>query len=102
MIKLVEDLTHVPARIQQARARLRAMPMVERHGRVIQMIGLVIESQGPMSAIGDICRIESSSNPDGVLAEVVGPHGYSPWEPSRCDGRASARADRSGIEGPSD
>jgi flagellum-specific ATP synthase len=72
MIKLVEDLTQVPAKIQQARARLRTMPLVERHGRVVQMIGLVIESQGPMSAIGDICRIESSSNAEGVLAEVVG------------------------------
>lgn len=72
MIKLVEDISHVPAKIQQVRARLRTMPLVERHGRVIQMIGLVIESQGPMSAIGDICRIESSSNAEGVLAEVVG------------------------------
>lgn len=72
MIKLVEDLNPASSLVERARTRLRGAPLVERHGRVVQMIGLVVESRGPMSAIGNICRIESSSNPDGVLAEVVG------------------------------
>jgi flagellum-specific ATP synthase len=72
MINLVEDITPTPALIQKARSKLRSTSLIERRGRVAQMIGLVIESRGPMSAIGDICRIESASNPDGVLAEVVG------------------------------
>jgi len=72
MIKLVEEFAPAPTQVQQARTRLRTSSLVERHGRVAQMIGLVVESRGPMSAMGDICRIESSSNPDGVLAEVVG------------------------------
>ncbi|SVC47520.1 uncharacterized protein METZ01_LOCUS300374, partial [marine metagenome] len=46
--------------------------MVEHRGRVVQLIGLVIESQGPRAAIGEICRLESANRPDGVLAEVVG------------------------------
>ncbi len=72
MIKLVEESSGTPTVIQHARSRLRSTSLVERHGRVLQMIGLVIESRGPMSAVGDICRIESPSNPDGLLAEVVG------------------------------
>ena len=72
MIKLVEELVPTPTLVQQARTRLRTTSLVERHGRVMQMIGLVVESRGPLSAIGDICRIESGSNQDGVLAEVVG------------------------------
>ncbi|MBI4659593.1 MAG: FliI/YscN family ATPase [Verrucomicrobia bacterium] len=72
MIKLVEEFTPTPTLVEQARSRLRASSLIERHGRVAQMIGLVVESRGPMSAIGDVCRIESSSSPEGVLAEVVG------------------------------
>ena len=72
MIKLVDDSGAAPTLIEGARSRLRSLSLVERHGRVVQMIGLVIESRGPMSAIGDICQIESSSNPESLLAEVVG------------------------------
>lgn len=72
MINLIEEVTPTPPLILQARSRLRSTSLIERHGRVVQMIGLVIESRGPMSAIGDVCRIESSSTSEGVLAEVVG------------------------------
>lgn len=72
MIKLVDELAPGSVLIEQARSRLRSSSLIERHGRVAQMIGLVIESRGPMSAIGDVCRIESSLNAEGVLAEVVG------------------------------
>ncbi len=72
MINLVEELTPTPTLIQQARSRLRSSSLIELHGRVVQMIGLVIESRGPLSAIGNICRIESSSCPEGIMAEVVG------------------------------
>lgn len=72
MIKLVEDISPRPGLIEQARSRLRSASLIERHGRVVQMIGLVIESHGPVSGIGDVCRIESNSMQEGVLAEVVG------------------------------
>lgn len=72
MIKLVDEILPSPSLIEQTRSRLRSAPLIERHGRVVQMIGLVIESRGPMSAIGDVCRVESSASPGGVLAEVVG------------------------------
>ncbi|MDW8310770.1 MAG: EscN/YscN/HrcN family type III secretion system ATPase, partial [Verrucomicrobiales bacterium] len=36
----------------------------------MQLIGLVIESEGPLCAVGEVCRIESAAGP--TLAEVVG------------------------------
>jgi flagellum-specific ATP synthase len=42
------------------------------HGRVVQLIGLVIESEGPLAAVGEICRIESARRDGSTLAEVVG------------------------------
>ncbi|MSR42751.1 MAG: FliI/YscN family ATPase [Pedosphaera sp.] len=73
MIHLAENTASLPpSSIQQARSRLLTSRLVENRGRVTQMIGLVIESQGPVAAIGEICRIESGAPSGGVLAEVVG------------------------------
>jgi flagellum-specific ATP synthase len=38
----------------------------------VQLIGLVIESEGPLAAVGEICRIESAGHDASTLAEVVG------------------------------
>ncbi len=46
--------------------------VVRNHGRVVQLIGLVIESEGPLVAVGEICRIESAGHDGSTLAEVVG------------------------------
>lgn len=73
MIHLLENsASSAPSSIQQARSRLLTSRLVENRGRVTQMIGLVIESQGPVAAVGEICRIESGAPGSGVLAEVVG------------------------------
>src|SRR4029078_5775763 len=34
--------------------------------------GLVIESEGPLAALGEVCRIESARHEGTTLAEVVG------------------------------
>ncbi len=52
--------------------RVRSTRVVEKRGRVVQMIGLVIESEGPLCAVGEICRIESARHDGHTLAEVVG------------------------------
>jgi flagellum-specific ATP synthase len=39
---------------------------------VVQLIGLVVESAGPLAAVGDVCRIESARHDGSTLAEVVG------------------------------
>jgi flagellum-specific ATP synthase len=41
-------------------------------GRVQEMVGLVIKSRGPKSAIGAICQIDLPDSPQPVPAEVVG------------------------------
>ena len=51
--------------------RVQEVPLLEKRGHVTQVIGLVIESAGPMCAVGDVCRIEPSSG-EHILAEVVG------------------------------
>jgi flagellum-specific ATP synthase len=52
--------------------RVRSTRVVEKRGRVVQLIGLVIESEGPLCAVGEICRIESARHDSHTLAEVVG------------------------------
>ncbi|MCL5096281.1 MAG: FliI/YscN family ATPase [Candidatus Omnitrophica bacterium] len=58
--------------IAGALTRLKSVRTVETRGRVVQLIGLVIESAGPLAAVGEVCRIESARNEGGTLAEVVG------------------------------
>lgn len=41
-------------------------------GRVTEIKGLIIESDGPQSSIGDLCYIYKKSNEEPVWAEVVG------------------------------
>jgi flagellum-specific ATP synthase len=51
---------------------VRQTRALESRGHVVQLIGLVIESEGPVAAVGDICRIESTRHDGTTLAEVVG------------------------------
>lgn len=47
----------------------------KKFGRVTRVVGLMIESQGPESSIGDVCKIHVHSSTSGnqvILAEVVG------------------------------
>lgn len=59
-------------RLEDLLRRVQATPVVRNHGRVVQLIGLVIESEGPLVAVGEICRIESARHDGYTLAEVVG------------------------------
>jgi flagellum-specific ATP synthase len=53
-------------------ARVKRVRAAETRGRVAQLIGLVVESEGPLAALGEVCRIESAGQDGGALAEVVG------------------------------
>ncbi len=46
--------------------------MNETCGRVVQLIGLVVESEGPPAAVGEVCYIQSGRQGGTTLAEVVG------------------------------
>jgi flagellum-specific ATP synthase len=45
---------------------------IRTYGRVLQVIGPVIEGKGPRSAIGDVCMIEMCGRNKKIPAEVVG------------------------------
>lgn len=60
------------SRLDQVIARVRSAPVAQARGKVVQLIGLVIESEGPTAAVGEICRIHSARNRASTLAEVVG------------------------------
>jgi flagellum-specific ATP synthase len=59
-------------RLQNAVRRVREARVTETCGRVVQLIGLVIESEGPLAAMGEVCRIQSTRHEGYMLAEVVG------------------------------
>lgn len=44
----------------------------KRYGKVLRVVGLMIESQGPAANIGEVCYIHSSENRSPILSEVVG------------------------------
>jgi len=52
--------------------RLQHVDLLNVNGRVTQVIGLVIESIGPNSSLGEVCILKSKSGDDVCLAEVVG------------------------------
>ncbi|MFN0310899.1 flagellar protein export ATPase FliI [Kurthia sp. ISK08] len=55
--------------------RITEVPTFKKYGRVSRVVGLMIESNGPASSIGDVCKIHVHSSHTGhqeILAEVVG------------------------------
>ena len=60
------------ASVGELRSRLAGARLVQNCGRVTQMIGLVIESDGPMASVGEICSIQQQGRGNGLLAEVAG------------------------------
>lgn len=54
--------------------RLTDLVYFRRLGKVVNMVGLTIESAGPDAKLGDLCRILPDAEPAGrpILAEVVG------------------------------
>lgn len=45
---------------------------VKKHGKVIQVIGLTIESKGPKANIGELCLLYPALHEEPIEAEVVG------------------------------
>ncbi len=60
------------AMLDHFRARLRTDRPVRRVGRVVRITGLLIESDGPNLAMGEVCRIQSPGDDAPIFAEVVG------------------------------
>lgn len=51
---------------------LRRISTIKQNGRVTQVVGLVIEAQGPPAQVGEVCYLHISRNQPPVEAEVVG------------------------------
>ena len=64
--------TSTVSQLETALRRVRDARVTETAGRVVQLIGLVIESEGPLAAVGEVCIIRSGRNDGDTLAEVVG------------------------------
>jgi flagellum-specific ATP synthase len=45
---------------------------ISANGRVVQVIGVLVESRGPLCGVGEVCEIHCHRNDPPVLAEVVG------------------------------
>ena len=57
---------------EQATAALRDADLHRRHGRVIDLIGLIVEATGLEAEVGEVCTIETGRGRSAVPAEVVG------------------------------
>src|SRR5690625_1451709 len=44
----------------------------KQYGKILRVIGLMIESSGPIANIGEVCYIHTENNEEPILAEVVG------------------------------
>ncbi len=61
-----------PFSAEPYRSLLRDADLMRQYGKVRQVIGVVIESNGPNMAIGETCTISYKRTAEPVLAEVVG------------------------------
>ena len=51
---------------------IKNTPTIKQVGKITEIIGLTIESDGPKSSIGDLCYIYNDYNEPPTMAEVVG------------------------------
>jgi flagellum-specific ATP synthase len=58
--------------LEEATAALRDADLHRRHGRVCDLIGLIVEATGLEAEVGEVCTIETGRGRPSVPAEVVG------------------------------
>lgn len=58
--------------LQRFQQRLTTERPIQRVGHVVRVSGLIIESQGPNLALGDVCEIRPDQSDQPIYAEVVG------------------------------
>ena len=59
--------------LQYAINKVKGVETIQAYGKVVEIIGLIIEADGPKSSIGDLCYIyKDDSKTKKIMAEVVG------------------------------
>lgn len=53
-------------------AELESIDRYKRYGKVTRVVGLTVESKGPVASVGDVCKIHIGNSGKTVKAEVVG------------------------------
>ena len=56
--------------------RLRGGRLAQRIGHIVQVTGLVMESDGPNLSLGEVCQVNCSPGEPPIFAEVVGFRGH--------------------------
>jgi flagellum-specific ATP synthase len=64
----------VSAEAETLMQRIADVPRFARYGRVVRVVGLVIEAVGLDVGLGELCRVTSLTDDRSILAEVVGFH----------------------------
>ncbi|MFV9509859.1 flagellar protein export ATPase FliI [Tepidibacillus sp. LV47] len=62
----------IPFDLDQLKKAIEQSNPIRMYGRVSQVIGLTVESQGPDAKIGDVCLIYPMNKNEPIKAEVVG------------------------------
>ena len=65
-------MAETPIDLSSFHDRLQKVDPYRLNGRVVQVIGLVIEAQGPEAQVGELCHVKVSRHEEPVAAEVVG------------------------------
>ncbi len=61
-----------PPMFEQERRSIASCEPIRLHGRVAQMVGMVIESNGPRAGLGELCNVADAEGKITRQAEVVG------------------------------
>ncbi|WP_339063325.1 flagellar protein export ATPase FliI [Tepidibacillus marianensis] len=61
-----------PVDVEKLKMAIQQSNSIRMYGRVSQIIGLTVESQGPDAKIGDVCLIYPTDKKEPIKAEVVG------------------------------
>lgn len=58
--------------LSKYRQAISRQDIIRMNGRVSQIIGVLVESRGPLCGVGEICEIECGRSKPPMMAEVVG------------------------------
>jgi flagellum-specific ATP synthase len=62
----------ISSSIDRFSSRLPEIDLVRHTGRVVRVVGILVESLGPDSSVGDICQLFHRDGKGTVMAQVVG------------------------------